>query len=381
MTSEPGRSGPIDDEQPGTTDSAPPGGGPKRRTGRSFRKTGERIGGFLRSRFEAVRRDLAGALAGRKPLRHMGTIGLCAGLAVYLLSGVYLVSSGEVAVVTRFGRVVAAKVLPGLRWHVPWPVEMARRVDVARIRREGIGIMLLGHAKEVHPTEDIQLLSGDENLLSARAIVQYRVVDPVGYLFRVDYNEDPLLRAVLKAALTVIAGGMRVDALLTTGRTELQQQARTLAQGLLDSYGSGLEILSVDLQEISPPAEVAAAFRDVASAAEEKNKLINDAQGYANSLIPQARGEAEKRLSDAEGYRADVANRARGEAQRYLDTLAQYRRDAVEGGIQVTRYRLYVEVMENVLAKARKYIVETDSGGRVNLRFLEQATATDAVRP
>lgn len=361
------------------------------RAGRAARRLSERLrvpgraswpelagvaGAGLGPTVQMVRQDLNQAFGHLRQNRHLGKIVAGTALGLYLLSGTYLVSSGEAAVVTRFGKVVQPRVTPGLRWRLPWPIEATQTVNVAQVRREGIGVTFPGHSAQLHPPEDIQLLTGDENLLAAKAIVQYRVKEPVDYLFRVDYNEDPLLRATIKAALTELAGGLQVDALLTSGRTEFQQRARDQVQQRLDAYQSGLEVVSIDLQEISPPGDVAQAFRDVSSAAEEKNKLINDAQGYANSVLPQARGEVQKRLREAEGYKADVVNRAGGEAQRFADVVAQYQRDAQIFGPQTTRYRLYVETMEKILPKAKKYIVEPGPGGeQVNLRLLEQLPA------
>lgn len=334
---------------------------------------GRAAGAGLGPTVGSVRQDLGGAFGHLRRQRHLGWMAGAALLGLYVLSGTYLVRPGEAAVVTQFGKVTQPRVTPGLRWHLPWPFEAAPTVNVAQVRREGIGVTFPGHAAELHPPEDIQLLTGDENLLTAKVIVQYRVKEPADYLFRVDYNEDPLLRNAVKAALTELAGSMQVDALLTSGRTELQQRARAQVQAQLDAYRSGLEVVSIDLQEIAPPGEVAQAFRDVSSAAEEKNKLVNDAQGYANSILPQARGEAQKRLREAEGYRTDVVNRAGGEAQRFVDVLTQYQRDAQVYGADVTRYRLYVETMEKVLPRARKYVVEPGKDGQgVNLRLLEQ---------
>lgn len=343
------------------------------RLGRRLRSFGSLAAAGLAPTTRTVREDLGGAFGHLRRNRHLGKFVVGIVLGLYLLSGTYLVSPGELAVVTRFGKVVQVRVAPGLRWHLPWPFEAARTVNVSQVRREGIGVGLPGHPVELHPPEDIQLLTGDENLLSAKAIVQYRVKEPADYLYRVDYNEDPLLRAAVKAALTELAGGMQVDTLLTTGRTELQRQARDRVQRTLDAYQSGLDVVSIDLQEVAPPGDVAQAFRDVSSAAEEKNKLVNDAQGYANSIVPQARGEAERRLREGEGYRTDVVNRARGEAKRFADLLAQYERDARIYGPQVTRYRLYVETMETILPKVRKYVVEPRRNGeQVNLRIFEQ---------
>jgi len=163
--------------------------------------------------------------------------------------------------------------------------------------------------------------------------------------------------------------------LLTSGRTELQQRARSLAQQRLDAYRSGLEIVSIDLQEIAPPGDVARAFRDVASAAEEKNKLINDAQGYATASPLRHVARPRNGCARLKATGTDVVNRAGGEAQRFADVLAQYQRDAQIYGQGVTRYRLYVETMEKILLKARKYIVEPGENGQVNVRILDQLPA------
>lgn len=359
------------------------------RAGRAARRLSQRLRGAaapgwdgLRAMASAVGQDLGGAFGHLRHQRRLVPLALGALLMLYLLSGTYLVSPGEAAVVTRFGKVVQPRVGPGLRWRLPWPVEVTRTVNVAQVRREGIGLTFPGHPAELHPPEDIQLLTGDENLLAAKAIVQYRVREPADYLFRVDYNEDPLLRSVVKAIVTELAGEQAVDTLLTSGRTSFQQQARDRAQRRLDAYRSGLEVVSIDLQEIAPPGDVAQAFRDVASAAEEKNKAINDAQGYANSVVPQARGEADKRLREGEGYRTEVVNRARGEAGRFADLLAQYRRDAQIFGPEVTRYRLFVETMERVLPRAKKYVVQPGPNGEsVNVRLVEQLPATSPALP
>lgn len=373
--------------EPGAVgDGVPPGGPVHQQRRPSARELQQRLRAFggvaasgLRPVAASVRQDLSEAFGHLLHYRHLGKIALGLALCFYLLSGTYVVSPGEAAVVTRFGRVVQPRVTPGLRWRLPVPFEAVRRVNVAQIRREGIGVTVEGHPEELHPSEEIQLLTGDENLLTAKAIVQYRIKEPVDYLFRIDFNEDPLLRNVIKASLTELAGRLQVDTLLTSGRTEFQRQALAQVQQRLDSYRSGIEIVSIDLQEIVPPGDVAEAFRAVSSAAEEKNKMINDAQGYANSLLPQARGEAVKRQREAEGYRTDVINRAGGEAQRFSDILKQYQRDAKVYGPEVTRYRLYVEAMEQVLPKAKMYFVDPgQNGDQVTLRLLEQLPAAPA---
>jgi membrane protease subunit HflK len=382
---EPTRAGPANAATEGPApEVSPRHDGRATRLGRAARRLGERTrsaGGGVVSGLgplaQTVRQDLRGAFGHLRRQRHLGLIAASLALVLYLLSGTYLVSPGEMAVVTRFGKVVQPRVTPGLRWRLPWPIERVRTTNVSQVRREGIGISMPGHTAEFHPSEDIQLLTGDENLLTAKAVVQYRIKEPADYLFRVDYNEDPLLRAAVKSAMVELAGATQVDVLLTSGRTAFQQQAREQVQQTLDAYRSGIEVVSIDLQEIAPPGDVAQSFRDVASAAEEKNRLMNEAQGYANSIVPQARGEAERRIREGEGYRTDVVNRATGEAQRFADVLTQYQRDAQIFGPEVTRFRLYVETMEKILPKAKKFIVEPNpNGDQVNVRIVDQLPGT-----
>ena len=373
----------IDPQSPAEGQSAAPADNLAARAGRAVRRLSERMralgdlaGAGLGPTVQTVRQDLGNAFGHLQRARYLGTIVVGAVLALYMLSGTYVVSPGEVAVVTRFGRVAQARVTPGLHWHLPWPVEAAWTVNVAQVRREGIGVTLPGHPAVLHPPEDIQLLTGDENLLAAKVIVQYRIKEPADYLFRIDYNEDPLLRAVVKAALTEIAGSMQVDTLLTSGRTEFQQRARNRAQQTLDANRSGLEVVSLDFQEIAPPGDVVQAFRDVASAREEKNKLINDAQGYANSVLPQARGEAQKRLREAEGYKTDVVNRARGEAQRFADVVAQYQRDARISGPKSPATACTSRRWSKSSRRLRSISSsQGENGEKVNLRILEQMPA------
>ncbi|MBI4319642.1 MAG: FtsH protease activity modulator HflK [Chloroflexi bacterium] len=317
--------------------------------------------------------DLRGAFGHVLANRHLGTIALGVLTAAYVLSGVYVVNPGEEAVVRRFGQVIDRRVGEGLRYRLPWPIDQADKVNVSQIRREGIGVTMPDHPTSIHPPEDIQILTGDENIINAKVIVQYRVKDPVDYLFRVAYGSDPLIRNAVKDALVTLGGRTNVDDLLTTGRPELQQALEGYTQKMLDQYESGLQVVNISLQEVNPPKEVADAFRDVASAREDRAKTINDAQGYRNSVIPEARGKAQRALREAEGYKADVINRAKGEAKRFEDTFAEYERSLRASAEDVTRYRLYLEAMEKILPKVKKYVVDPgEKGEKVNLRILEQ---------
>ena len=317
--------------------------------------------------------DLRGAFGHILAAPHLGTIILGGVAAAYILSGTYVVNPGEEAVVRRFGQIVDRRVGEGLRYRLPWPIEQADTVNVSQVRREGIGVTIPDHPASIHPPEDVQVLTGDENIINVKVIVQYRVKDPADYLFRVAYGPDPLIRNAVKDALVSLAGQMNVDDLLTTGRTELQQAVQSQAQRVLDGYQSGLQFVNISLQEVYPPKEVADAFRDVASAREDRAKTINDAQGYRNSVVPEARGKAQRAISEGQGYKADVTNRARGESKRFEDTLAEYDRSLQSSSEDVTRYRLYVEAMEKILPKVKKFIVDPgEKGDKVNLRVVEQ---------
>ena len=193
--------------------------------------------------------------------------------------------------------------------------------------------------------------------------IQYQIKDASDYLFNMN-SPDSLVPAAARAAVTEFFGRMRVEDLLTVAKSQIQKRIAHKAQIALDRYGVGIYIVNVNLQEVSPPKEVAQAFRDVASAKEEREEKINKAQGYWNTVIPEARGKAHQMISYAEGYRAEVINQARGEADKFLSMLNEYRRAR-----NVTESRLYLETIEKVLAKAKKIIVDSKKE-RVNLKFV-----------
>lgn len=289
---------------------------------------------------------------------HLGKIALGMVVALYLLSGVYIVNPGEEAVVRRFGQVTQRRVGEGLHYRLPYPFERVDVINVSQIRREGIGLRPPEHEVTLHPTEEPQILTGDENIISVKVIVQYRIKDPADYLLRVDYDGNSLIRNTVRDVLVTLGGRSVVDDLLTTGRPDLQRAILASAQKTLDNYQSGLQLVSINLQEVYPPKEVADAFRNVSSAREEKEATINDAVGYANSVLPKARGDAQRTNQEAQGYVAQVTNRAKGDVQRFLDIFTEYRRNAAYRSQDMTRYRYFVETMEQVLGKARKFVVD-----------------------
>lgn len=298
-------------------------------------------------------------------------------VAAYLLSGLYTVRPGEVAVVRRFGRVVAPRVTEGLHFRLPWPIEQETIINVSEVRRESIG--LTDPEAEDHPLHlegpgKLQVLSGDTNIVDYEVIVQYQISDPVAYLFNVNYPPYQLIRDAVRAAVTQVSGSTGVDAILTTERQTFQNTIRLEVQKLLDESNSGLAVVGVNVQKAYPPDEVADAFRDVSSAREDKDKAINEAEGYANSIIPEARGEANRTLAEGAGYAKVQVDQATGAAESFKSILAEYRTNSKIYGEDVTRFRLYIETMEKILPRVQTYIVQR--GEQVNLRLLNGGQVT-----
>jgi len=311
----------------------------------------------------------------RRAFSHLNfkKLGLAAaGLLVflYLLTGIYVVNPGEVAVVKLFGKVVKPSVGEGLHYRFPWPVAAVDVVNISAIRREGVGLMLPEH-KSIHSSpEIIQFLTGDENIIDIKAVVQYNIKDAPAYLYNVEYPPFLLVNEAIRSTITEIGGSMRVDEILTIGKARLQGLIKAKAQKILDAYGSGLRLVGINLNRVYPPEEVADAFRDVSNARQDKEKTINDALGYRNTIIPRARGDAVKALRQGEAYKIDVINRSRGEAANFAQVLAEYEKNKKIYSADVTRYRLYLESMEKVLSRVKKYMLNTANGGKVNLRLL-----------
>jgi membrane protease subunit HflK len=344
--------------------------------------------------------DIKGAFR-HIPLRQRGLKYLFIGFifVVYLLSGIYTVKPGEEAVARIFGKEVRHQITEGLHYHLPWPFEDIEKVNVMEIRRVDVGVpsaqgSLLfpktgsfasssgsegrgghgGHGAAHGGTSEKpdpnpvsaknQFLTGDENILEIRMIIQYRIKDASDYLFNLHYP-DSVVPYAARAAVTEIFGGMRVDNLLTIAKSQIQNRIAHKSQNMLDAYGAGLQVVSVNLQEVNPPKGVAQAFRDVASAREEREEKINKAEGYRNAVIPEARGNAHKLISEAEGYREEVINRASGDAEKFSAMLEEFRTAE-----DITEYRLYLETMERILAKTKKFVVDSKKE-RVNLKFVK----------
>jgi Cu+-exporting ATPase len=296
--------------------------------------------------------------------------------ALYLLSGVAVIRSDEIGIVQRFGRVSEHPLLPGLRYVLPWPVERLHRIRPARVNSLEIGFRIASDpAARMEPAayewniqhrqggyirrpDEALMLTGDEYLVEVNAIVQYSIRDPKRYLFALD-NLQGALRAVCEGSLRYVVGFMSLDQVLALDRDEVERLAAQMTEQEASRLNLGVQVLSFNLQDVHPALEVVGSFREVAGALEEKNRMINQAQAYANERLPLARGESQKRQIEAEAYRMRRVNRGTGEAQRFN---LQY--DAYRTAPQTTRTRLYLEAVEAALGDKSKYILDQRSGRR-----------------
>lgn len=274
---------------------------------------------------------------------------------IYALTGTYQVDQGEVGVVRRFGAVVGT-VGTGLHWHMPWPIETVTVLSVDQVRRVEIGFQTTGRDEYRTNVDEAQMLTGDENILHADMVVQYKVNDPVKYLF-VLANPEQTVRDVSQAVLRQVVGSREIDDVLTTGKLEVQVEVLKHMQAILERYDSGLSITNVNLQDVYVPEAVTGAFKDVVSAREEAVRLTNEAEAYRNDIVPKARGEAERMLRGAEAYKAERVSKAEGDAAQFLAMLQEY-----QNGKIATRTRLYLETMEAVLPSVELWVIDEQAG-------------------
>ena len=292
-------------------------------------------------------------------------------IVLWLLTGIYIVGPDEVGVVRTFGEFTRVT-QSGLNWKFPAPIETANTPKVTEVKRIEIGFRSLKNGQYRTVEKESLMLTGDENIVDAEMIVQYKIKDPVEYLFNIVLPELTVRQAA-EASLRTVVGRNRIDETLTTGKFAIQEETKLQLQAILDKYESGIHIVAVQLQDVSPPKEVIGAFKDVASAKEDKNRMINQAEGYRNDVIPKARGEAEAMIRDAEGFRDSRVKRAEGDAAKFTTILKEYNKAK-----SITEKRLYLETMEKVLPDIEKIIVpDKDSGNMLNLLNLFPGTGKE----
>ena len=282
-------------------------------------------------------------------------------IVLWLATGVYIVGPDEVGVVRTFGKFTRV-VQSGLNWKFPAPIETVDTPKVTEVKRIEIGFRTLKNGQYRTVEKESLMLTGDENIVDAEMIVQYKIKDPVAYLFRI-VGPELTVREAAEASLRTVVGRNKIDETLTTGKFTIQEETKNQLQSILDNYNSGIHVVAVQLQDVSPPKEVIGAFKDVASAKEDKNRMINQAEGYRNDVIPKARGEAEAMIRDAEGFKESRIKRSEGDAVKFTTILKEYRKAK-----SITEKRLYLETMEKVLPDIEKIIVpDKNSGNMLNL--------------
>ena len=293
-------------------------------------------------------------------------------VVIWLMSGIYKVNPEEEGVVRRFGKYVGSTD-SGLHYHWPWPFEKVDTPEVLEPKRIEIGFRTVSPATSTSSAtyrqieDESLMLTGDENIVDLDVVVQYRIKDAYQYLFKVR-NPESTVQKASEAAIRFVIGKNTIDDAMTENKMAIQDSTRAKLQEILDSYEAGIYVINVNLQDVGPPEQVADAFNDVTSAKQDKNRLVNVAEGYRNDIIPKARGEAEQRIRQAEGYREERIRRARGDIGRFLSILEEYNKSR-----DVTKTRLYIETMEAILPGMEKYIIQTDeNGGILNLLQLNK---------
>ncbi len=289
-------------------------------------------------------------------------IGLIAAVAVviWLGTGIYIVQEGQQSVVTQFGKYHSTQGA-GFNWRLPYPIQRHETVFVTQLRSVDVGRDNIVPATGLRESS---MLTEDENIVDIKFAVQYRLNDARSFLFE---SRDPDL-AVLKAAETAVrevVGSMKMDAVLAEERDQIAPRVRNLMQTILDRYKVGVEVVGVNLQQggVRPPEQVQAAFDDVLRAGQERERAKNEAEAYANDVVPRARGAASRLTEEAEGYRARIVAQAEGDSQRFRSVLTEYQKAP-----QVTRERMYTDAMQEVYSNVTKVLVDSKSGS--NLLYL-----------
>jgi len=298
--------------------------------------------------------------AGGKPLHFRGGIGLVAGLLLlmWVSSGFYIVNEGQRGVVLRFGKYVETT-QAGLRWHMPYPVEIVESVNLSQVRTVEIGYRNNVRSKVL---KESLMLTDDENIIDIQFAVQYILKNPEEFLFNNREPESAVMQAA-ETAIREVIGKTKMDFVLYEGREQVAAQTTVLMQEILDRYKIGVAISKVTMQNAQPPEQVQAAFDDAVKAGQDRERQKNEGQAYANDVIPKARGNAARLMEEAEGYKQRVIVSSEGDASRFKQILVEYSKAP-----GVTRDRMYLDMMQQVLSSSTKILVDQKSGN--NLLYL-----------
>ena len=337
----------------------PPGGGGSGNGGFRRGPTPPNIDEVISKLQSIINRFLGGGKGGAKPI----IIGLIILLVVWTLSGLYRVLPDEQGVVLRFGKFVKTT-QPGLNYHLPFPIENVLTPKVTKVNRMDIGFrserdsgFSSGGVADV-PEESL-MLTGDENIVNIDFSVFWVIKDAGNFLFKIQ-DPEGTVKAAAETAMREVIARSDIQPILTEGRSLIEADTQEIIQEILDEYTSGIQITQVQTQKAAPPDQVIDAFRDVQAARADMERSKNEAEAYANDVIPRARGEAAKILQAAEAYKKEVVAKAEGEASRFLAIYNEYK-----NAKSVTQERMYLETMEKVLADIDKVIIEKNAGSGV----------------
>ena len=300
----------------------------------------------------------------RKPLM---LLALAVVAGIWISSGLYVVEQGEQGVELRFGEYTRTTDA-GLRWHFPVPIEEVLIVNVQKVNTVEVGYRVSERNRTLTPvTREALMLTADENIIDIQFAVQYDIKDPKDLLFNVSDPMHLVVRQATESAVREIVGGNTMDFAITAGRAAIAQDTRVLLQEILDRYKTGLNVRAVEMQNAQPPAEVKAAFDDAVKAREDEERIKNEAEAYANDVIPRARGQAARIIQEAQAYKESIVARAQGEASRFEQIYTEYRKAP-----EITRDRLYLESIEAVLTNSTKLIIDQDSSNNIIYLPLDQ---------
>ena len=299
--------------------------------------------------------------------RFLITIGAIVLLGFWISSGLYVVEQGEQGVELRFGKYTQTTGA-GLRWHLPTPIEEVIVVNVQKVNTVEVGYRVNEQNRQINPVNrEALMLTADENIIDIQFAVQYDIKDPKDLLFNVSDQTHLVVRQATESAVREIVGGSTMDFAITEGRAEIAQGTKTLLQEILDRYKTGVNVRAVEMQNAQPPAEVKAAFDDAVKAREDEERLKNEAEAYFNDVIPRARGTAARIMEEAQAYKESVIARAEGEASRFEQIYAEY-----EKAPNITRDRLYLEAIEQVLNNSTKLVIDQTNGNNIIYLPLDQ---------
>jgi membrane protease subunit HflK len=277
---------------------------------------------------------------------------------VWMASGFYIVYEGQRGIVLRFGKFVETT-MPGPRWHLPYPIESAEVVNVAGVRSVEVGYRNNVKSKVL---KESLMLTDDENIVDVQFAVQYILKSPTDYLFNNRVPDDSVLQAA-ETAIREIVGKSSMDFVIFEGRAEVAARAHKLMQEILDRYGTGINVSKVTMQNAQPPEQVQSSFDDAVKAGQDRERQKNEGEAYANDVVPKAKGMAARLQQEAEGYRQRVIEQSEGDASRFRQIVSEYNKAP-----QVTRDRLYIEAMQQIMSNTTKVLIDQKGGN--NLIYL-----------